>query len=133
MPKGPQEQKRPTDMIGVAILVGRIATGEAEDTQLSALNKAAFRPSEYRPTARAQNAPPSCFPAIWRNYERRRRAIARSHGRLSSKIMIFGQTVPDIMNWKLWVPFQILPARWFLHLLGARRSIVRPTAKVRQL
>lgn len=63
----------------------------------------------------------------------RDRTVARSHGRLSSKIMIFGQTVPDIMNWKLWVPFQILPARWFLHLLGARRSIVRPTAKVRQL
>ena len=32
MPKGPQGQKRPADVIGAAILVGRIATGEAEDT-----------------------------------------------------------------------------------------------------
>jgi len=32
MPKGPQGQKRPADVIGAAILVGRIATGESEDT-----------------------------------------------------------------------------------------------------
>lgn len=32
MPKGPQGQKRKADVIGNAILVGRIATGEAEDT-----------------------------------------------------------------------------------------------------
>ena len=31
MPKGPQGQKRPADLIGCAIMVGRIATGEAED------------------------------------------------------------------------------------------------------
>jgi hypothetical protein len=31
MPKGPQGQKRPADVIGAAVLVGRIATGEAED------------------------------------------------------------------------------------------------------
>lgn len=31
-PKGPQGQKRPADAIGLAVLVGRIATGEAEDT-----------------------------------------------------------------------------------------------------
>ncbi|HTQ15434.1 MAG TPA: hypothetical protein VMH86_16310 [Rhizomicrobium sp.] len=33
MPKGPQGQKRPADVIGAAVLVGRIATGEAEDTK----------------------------------------------------------------------------------------------------
>jgi hypothetical protein len=33
MPKGPQGQKRPADVIGAAVLVGRIATGEAEDTR----------------------------------------------------------------------------------------------------
>jgi len=32
MPKGPQGQKRPADVIGAAVLVGRIAVGEAEDT-----------------------------------------------------------------------------------------------------
>ena len=32
MPKGPNGQKRPADAIGAAIMVGRIATGEIEDT-----------------------------------------------------------------------------------------------------
>ena len=32
MPKGPQGQKRPADAIGLAVMVGRIATGETEDT-----------------------------------------------------------------------------------------------------
>lgn len=35
MPKGPQGQKRPADVIGAAVLVGRIATGEAEDKKRS--------------------------------------------------------------------------------------------------
>ena len=33
MPKGPNGQKRPADAIGLAVMVGRIATGEVEDTQ----------------------------------------------------------------------------------------------------
>lgn len=32
MPKGPNGQKRPADAVGLAVLVGRIATGEVEDT-----------------------------------------------------------------------------------------------------
>ena len=32
MPKGPQGQKRPADVIGCAVHVARIATGEIEDT-----------------------------------------------------------------------------------------------------
>jgi hypothetical protein len=31
MPKGPKGQKRPADVIGAAVMVGRIATGEVED------------------------------------------------------------------------------------------------------
>jgi hypothetical protein len=31
MPKGPRGEKRPADVIGAAIMVGRIATGEIED------------------------------------------------------------------------------------------------------
>lgn len=31
MPKGPQGQKRPGDVIGAAIMVAKIATGEIED------------------------------------------------------------------------------------------------------
>ena len=34
MPKGPQGQKRPADVIGCAVHVARIATGEIEDTKL---------------------------------------------------------------------------------------------------
>lgn len=33
MPKGPNGQKRPGDVIGAAIMVGRIATGEIEDNE----------------------------------------------------------------------------------------------------
>ena len=31
MPTGPKGQKRPADAIGLAVMVGRIATGEVED------------------------------------------------------------------------------------------------------
>ncbi len=34
MPRGPQGQKRPADVIGCAVVVARIATGEDEDTRL---------------------------------------------------------------------------------------------------
>lgn len=32
MPKGPNGEKRPADAIGLAVLIGRIATGDAENT-----------------------------------------------------------------------------------------------------
>lgn len=32
MPKGPSGQKRPADAIGCAVMIGRIATGEIEET-----------------------------------------------------------------------------------------------------
>jgi len=31
MPKGPRGEKRPADAVGLAVMVGRIATGEIED------------------------------------------------------------------------------------------------------
>jgi hypothetical protein len=34
MPKGPQGQKRPADVIGNAVHIAKIATGEIEDTTL---------------------------------------------------------------------------------------------------
>ena len=40
MPKGPRGEKRPADVIGAAILVGRIATGDAEDKPSKARNRA---------------------------------------------------------------------------------------------
>jgi hypothetical protein len=36
MPKGPRGEKRPGDVIGTAIMVAKIATGEVEDNTLSA-------------------------------------------------------------------------------------------------
>jgi hypothetical protein len=33
MPKGPQGQRRPGDVIGAAIMVAKIATGEIEDNE----------------------------------------------------------------------------------------------------
>jgi hypothetical protein len=33
MPRGPNGEKRPADVIGAAVMVGRIATGEIEDAQ----------------------------------------------------------------------------------------------------
>jgi hypothetical protein len=36
MPKGPQGQKRPTDVIARAVMIGRIATGDVEDASDSA-------------------------------------------------------------------------------------------------
>jgi hypothetical protein len=35
MPKGPRGETRPADVIGAAVMVARIATGEAEDTKRS--------------------------------------------------------------------------------------------------
>lgn len=32
MPKGPRGEKRPADAVGLAVLVGRIAVGDVEDT-----------------------------------------------------------------------------------------------------
>jgi hypothetical protein len=34
MPQGPNGQKRPADVIGSAVRIARIATGEIEDTEL---------------------------------------------------------------------------------------------------
>ena len=35
MPKGPRGQKRPADVIGNAVHIAKIATGEVEDTKLA--------------------------------------------------------------------------------------------------
>ncbi len=40
MPKGPQGQRRPADVIGNAVHVARIATGEVEDSGYKQPNKA---------------------------------------------------------------------------------------------
>lgn len=40
MPKGPKGEKRPADVIGAAVMVARIATGEIEDTKGKSPNRA---------------------------------------------------------------------------------------------
>lgn len=34
MPRGPNGERRPADVVGCAVMVGRIAIGEVEDTRL---------------------------------------------------------------------------------------------------
>ena len=41
MPKGPRGEKRPADAIGLAVMIGKIATGEIEDTKEAASSAAA--------------------------------------------------------------------------------------------
>ena len=41
MPRGPKGEKRPADVIGAAIMVGRIATGEIEDNRLDSTKESA--------------------------------------------------------------------------------------------
>ena len=36
MPKGPRGEKRPADAIGLAVMIGKIATGEIKDDLTSA-------------------------------------------------------------------------------------------------
>ena len=40
MPKGPRGEKRPADVIGAAVMVGKIATGETEDKKRGPYKKA---------------------------------------------------------------------------------------------
>jgi len=40
MPKGPRGEKRPADVIGAAVMVARIATGEIEDNPSKAPGRA---------------------------------------------------------------------------------------------
>lgn len=57
MPKGPRGEKRPGDVIGAAVLVGRIATGEAADEAASP-SSAAAELGKRGGAARAANMTP---------------------------------------------------------------------------
>ncbi len=59
MPKGPKGQKRPADVIGTAIKVAKIATGEIEDVQPDDdKNKAAVELGRKGGKARAERLTP---------------------------------------------------------------------------
>jgi hypothetical protein len=56
MPKGPEGQKRTVDAIGLAVMVGRIATGEIEDTGADPTK--AHRRSTPSPATRTKRTSP---------------------------------------------------------------------------
>jgi hypothetical protein len=57
MPKGPNGQKRPADAIGLAVMIGKIATGEVEDTR-DDVSSAAAQMGKLGGKARAANMTP---------------------------------------------------------------------------
>ena len=47
MPKSPRREKRPADAIGLAVMIGKIATGEIEDDDVIAkIDELATAPKE---------------------------------------------------------------------------------------
>ena len=58
MPKGPNGQKRPGDVIGAAIMVARIATGEVEDNATAADKAHHSRGGKAGGAARASSLSP---------------------------------------------------------------------------
>ena len=58
MPKGPKGEKRKGDVIGAAIQVARIATGEEEDTRDEELSSAAAEMGRKGGKARAKKLTP---------------------------------------------------------------------------
>lgn len=57
MPKGPRGEKRPADAIGLAVMIGKIATGEIEDER-EELKSAAAQLGSKGGKARAENMTP---------------------------------------------------------------------------
>lgn len=59
MPKGPNGEKRPADAVGLAVLIGRIATGEVDDaTPDDGKDKAAQAMGRKGGAARASSMTP---------------------------------------------------------------------------
>lgn len=57
MPKGPQGQKRPADVIGAAIMIAKIATGECDESEPSNRSKGGrARADKISPDRRAEIA-----------------------------------------------------------------------------
>lgn len=57
MPKGPRGEKRPADAIGLAVMIGKIATGEVEDER-ETLSSAAAEMGRAGGKKRAENMTP---------------------------------------------------------------------------
>ena len=72
MPKGPKGEKRPADVVGAAITVARIATGEIEETTDDGKNKAAVELGRKGGKARAKALSPEKRSAIAKKAAKRR-------------------------------------------------------------
>ncbi len=77
MPKGPNGEKRPADAIGLAVMIGKIATGEIEDERVS-LSSAAAEMGRKGGKARAESMTPE------RRAEIARKAAVKRWGQSSS-------------------------------------------------
>lgn len=71
MPKGPQGRKRPADAIGLAVMIGKIATGEIEDEREEPKSAAAQLGSKGG-KKRAENMTPERRAEIARNAAEKR-------------------------------------------------------------
>lgn len=58
MPKGPRGEKRPADAIGLAVMIGKIATGEIEDQTDPLPRSAAAELGSLGGKKRAENMTP---------------------------------------------------------------------------
>lgn len=67
MPKGPRGEKRPADAIGLAVMIGKIATGEIQDTKDEKLSSAAAELGRKGGKKRAENMTPERRAEIARN------------------------------------------------------------------
>ncbi len=70
MPKGPKGEKRPADVIGNAVKIMRIATGEEEDTVIASSAGAAL--GKLGGQARARNMTPERRAEIAKNAAEKR-------------------------------------------------------------
>jgi hypothetical protein len=57
MPRGPRGEKRPADVIGAAVMVAKIATGEIEDTKRARIKRRPQKPQKGAGRRKAVNRP----------------------------------------------------------------------------
>jgi hypothetical protein len=77
VPKGPRGEKRPADVIGLAVMIGRIATGEIEDER-DPVSSAAAEMGRRGGKKRAENMTPE------RRSEIAKKAAAKRWGQKAS-------------------------------------------------
>ncbi len=78
MPKGPRGEKRPADAIGLAVMIGKIATGEIEDERDEKLSSAAAELGRKGGKARAESMTPERRAEIARKAAEKR--WSKDHG-----------------------------------------------------